>query len=183
MQGGAGNTEGENGWAYKVRPPFFKFLLFTDYPLQLPHLPNMKNVTHSCVFRVQSLSCPSPCLQQPSTKNVPMWACSLCWAAFLPSPALSPSPGHKKHVHLMCFSCSVALIPQPSSPTRKLCPQGHGFCARALLWLPPCPHLPPHYPHVQRYPCPLLPFPAAQQKDLPMWAHSSCSAAPPSTAL
>jgi len=55
MQGGAGDTEGANGWAYKVRLSFFKFLLFTDYQLQLPHLPNTKNATHSHVFHVRRL--------------------------------------------------------------------------------------------------------------------------------
>src|SRR6266704_977632 len=90
---------------------------------------------------------------------MPMWACSSCWAASPPSPALSPPPGHEKHARLACFSCSAALLPQPSSPTRKSCPRGHDFRARAL----------PLQPNTQ---------------NMPTWARSSCwAASPPSPAL
>ena len=123
MQGGAGYTEGANGWAYKVRPPFFLFLLFTDYPLQLPHLPNTKNATHSRVFRVRRLSCPSPC--------PPLSPCS-------PTQRTCPC-GHILHAGLLPYPPLHSHHPQDMKNTQD---------ARVFrVWRLPCsPLLHSHHP-------------------------------------
>src|SRR6266571_972529 len=110
---------------------------------------------------------------------MPMWACSSCWAASLPSPALSPPPGHEKHARLACFSCSAALLPQPLSPTHRTCPHGHVLRAG----LPPHPllhsHPAKHEKHATRacFSClaALLPQPLSPtQKSCPQ-GHFPCS--------
>ena len=141
MQGGAGDTEGANGRRTRCAHLFFMFLLFTDCPLQLPHLPNMKNVTHSRIFRVRWLSCPSPCPQQPNTKVCPCGHGLHAGLLFPLSCTLTTPRTRKTHKTRMFFMSSGSPAPAlvPCNPTQRTCPCGHILCAR----LPPQPYLPP----------------------------------------
>ena len=136
--GGAGDTEGANSWACKVHPPFLKFLLFTHYssptcrtqktrhtvtfsmfggspaPALSPPPGHEKHARHTC-FSCSAAPLPLP--SSPCSPTQGMCPCGhvLC-ARLPPHPYLPPPPppGHEQHAHVTCFSCSAALIPQPS---------------------------------------------------------------------
>ncbi len=77
--------------------------------LPQPSSPTRKSCPRGHDFRARALSL------QPNTQNVPTWARSLCSAASLPSPLLSPPPGHEKRA-----TCRVFFVfggtPAPSCP-------------------------------------------------------------------
>ena len=144
---------------------FFVLGCFPPPPPALSPPPgHEKHARHAC-FSCSAAPLPLP--SSPCSPTQGMCPCGhvLC-ARLPPHPYLPPPPppGHEKHAHVACFSCSAALIPQPLSLTRKLCPCGHDFRARTLLLQPntknvpmwACsfcsaaslsPHLPPHHPH------------------------------------
>jgi len=132
-------------------------------------------------MRLVCFSCPVTLLPQPlspplSPCNPTQRTCPhghiLC-ARPPPLPAPPPRPGYEKHMCVVCFSCSAALIPQPLSPTQILCPCGHNFHARALLLQPNTKNT-----CMSRVFCvwqlPALPLQPIT-KNVPMWACFSCS--------
>jgi len=117
MEGGQGTQREQKAGRTRCARLFSLFLLFTDYPLQLPHLPNTKKATHSRIFCVQQLSCPSPCPQQPNTKACPCG--HVLRAGLLPHPLLHSH--HPQAQDARVFRVQRLPCPCPRPPAALSC--------------------------------------------------------------